>query len=185
MKFVILAAAAAAAFGSTAASANDISGPRVEAVIGWDQVRLSGEGSKSGLAYGIGAGYDFAIGETMSVGVDAEIAGSTAKYSVDDGVDFAELKAGRDIYVGGRITGKVADKVAVYAKAGYTNARLTLDTSVAGFDDLGGNGDGFRVGAGAQYLIGNGAYVGAEYRYSNYEGDFSRNQVVATVGYRF
>ena len=28
-------------------------------------------------------------------------------------------------------------------------------------------------------------YVGGEYRYSNYESDFSRNQIVATVGYRF
>ena len=45
--------------------------------------------------------------------------------------------------------------------------------------------DGFRLGAGLQYLIGNGGYVGAEYRYSNYEQDFTRNQIVATFGYRF
>ena len=185
MKFVTLAAVAAAAFVSSAASANDISGFRVEAIAGWDQIRLSDAGNKSGFAFGAGVGYDLPVGETISVGVDAEISGSTAKLRVSDGVDFAEVKAGRDLYVGGRLSGKVADNVVVYAKAGYTNARLTLDTSVPGFDDLSGNGGGFRLGAGAQYLLGNGAYAGGEYRYSNYEGDFSRNQVVATVGYRF
>ena len=45
MKFITLAAAAAAALVSTAASANDVSGFRVEAIAGWDQVRLSGEGN--------------------------------------------------------------------------------------------------------------------------------------------
>lgn len=185
MKFVTLAAVAAAAFVSSAASANDISGFRGEAILGWDQIRLSGEGNRSGFAYGVGVGYDLPVGETISVGVDAEIAGSTAKLRESLRGEFFEVKAGRDIYVGGRITGKVADNVAVYAKAGYSNARLSTKSNIAGFDDLSGNGDGFRVGAGAQYLLGNGAYVGGEYRYSNYEGDFSRNQVVATLGYRF
>lgn len=185
MKFVTLAAVAAAAFVSSAASANDISGFRVEAIAGWDQIRLSGEGNRSGFAYGAGVGYDLPLGETISVGVDAEIAGSTAKMRESLRGEYFEVKAGRDIYVGGRLTGKVADNVAVYAKAGYSNARLSTKSNIAGFNDLSGNGDGFRLGAGAQYLLGNGAYVGAEYRYSNYESDFSRNQVVATMGYRF
>ena len=185
MKFITLAAAAAAALVSTAASANDVSGFRVEAIAGWDQVRLSGEGNKSGFAYGAGIGYDIPVGATVSVGVDAELSGSTAKLRESLRGEFFEVKAGRDIYVGGRVTGKVADNVAVYAKAGYTNARLSTSSNIPGFDDLSGNGGGFRLGAGSQYLLGNGAYVGGEYRYSNYESDFSRNQIVATVGYRF
>ena len=185
MKFVTLAAVAAAAFVSSAASANGVSGFRAEAIAGWDQIRVSGEGNGSGFAYGAGVGYDLPLGETMSVGVDAELAGSTAKLRESLRGEFIEVNSGRDIYVGGRLTGKVADNVAVYAKAGYSNARMTTKSNIAGFDGLSGNADGFRVGAGAQYLLGNGAYVGGEYRYSNYEGDFSRNQVVATLGYRF
>ena len=48
-----------------------------------------------------------------------------------------------------------------------------------------GEADGGRVGLGAQFLIGKSAYVGAEYRYSNYEAGLSRNQVALTVGTRF
>lgn len=185
MNIFHFAAMTAAALVATSASAADIAGPRVEAVIGWDQVSLSGIGNRSGFMYGLGLGYDFAIGETVSLGVDGEIAGSTGSLNVTDGFDFYNVSAGRDLYVGARITGKVAENVAVYAKGGYSNARISLKTNDPVFGNLSDNGDGFRLGAGAQYLLGGGAYIGAEYRYTNYEGDFSRNQIVATLGYRF
>jgi outer membrane immunogenic protein len=34
-------------------------------------------------------------------------------------------------------------------------------------------------------MIGSSAYIGAEYRYSNYEADISRHQVAGTLGFRF
>jgi outer membrane immunogenic protein len=43
----------------------------------------------------------------------------------------------------------------------------------------------FRVGLGGQYLISGKTYVGAEYRYSNYEANFERHQVAPTLGTRF
>ena len=69
----------------------------------------------------------------------------------------------------------------IYAKAGYTNARA----SVTGFG--GANFDGIRAGAGVesharQQLADS---VRAEYRYSNYEADLSRNQGVIGLGFRF
>lgn len=178
MKFLTLAAASAAALVATSASANDLAGFRLEAIGGWDQVGVAG-GNEGGFVYGAGIGYDVPLGATLSVGADAEFAGSTI-----DATDLGDsVSAGRDIYVGGRITGKVADNLAFVGKVGYTNARLNYD--IAGFGSGNVDLDGFRLGAGLQYLVGNGAYIGAEYRYSNYEQDFTRNQIVAAFGYRF
>jgi outer membrane immunogenic protein len=144
-------------------------GFRVEALAGWDHASASGN-SKSGFVYGLGAGYDFAVGNAVSLGVDAEASDSTVK---DNGV-----KAGRDLYAGGRVNFAVAPKANLYLKAGYTNARIS------GFGSS-ENLDGVRVGAGGQYVFTGKAYVGAEYRYSNYQSDFSRHQVVLTLGTRF
>jgi outer membrane immunogenic protein len=190
MKFVCVAAAAAVAFVSSAASANDISGFRLEALLGWDNVRIENLGNTSGFAYGAGIGYDFAVGETISVGVDAEIMGATTDAEATELVGgtpiTARVSTGRDIFLGARMTGKVADRFAVYARGGYVNGRAEATVSGAGFSDVAsGNLDGFRLGAGGQFLLGEKAYVGGEYRYSNYESDVVRHQVLATFGYRF
>lgn len=190
MKSVCVASALVVGLVASSASANDISGFRLEALLGWDNVKVENFGNKSGFAYGAGIGYDFGVGETLSVGLDAEIMGATTSISgsgfIDDVFVSGKVSTGRDIYVGGRLTGKVADNVALYAKAGYTNGRLSAEADIDG-DEIGasGNGDGFRAGVGGQFLLGGGGYVGGEYRYSNYESDFVRHQVLATFGYRF
>ena len=46
--------------------------------------------------------------------------------------------------------------------------------------------DGYRVSAGGQLNIGRRAFLGAEYRYSNYEdGFFQREQLSERIGFRF
>jgi outer membrane immunogenic protein len=50
---------------------------------------------------------------------------------------------------------------------------------------LSGNGDGLRLGAGIEFALGRGAYAKTEYRYSNYEGGVTRNQVITGLGFRF
>ena len=134
----------------------------------------------------------------MKLGVDLEASDATTrrKESINgivDGSDVdgsAKISAGRDLYAGARLTVAASDKVNVYFKAGYTNARLKA--SVAGtIDGVSGsisdaaNGDGVRLGAGAQFAIRGNTYLGLEYRYSNYEADVTRNQLAATVGFRF
>ncbi len=96
--------------------------------------------------------------------------------------DFAEVKAGRDLYAGGRATFAVSPTANLYLKGGYTNARFK---ATDGEDRFAENVDGFRIGAGGQLTLAGKAYVGAEYRYSNYEAGLSRNQVALTVGTRF
>jgi outer membrane immunogenic protein len=95
---------------------------------------------------------------------------------------------GRDIYVGARVGTTVGANTLLYAKAGYTNARVrtTYDGPGTALDfDVGENLDGFRVGAGAEFALGPNSFLKTEYRYSNYEQDFAKHQVVAGFGFRF
>ena len=179
MKKILLATAASAAFlASTPAFAQAAPvGPRVEAVIGYDKVKALGE-SDGGLLYGIGAGYDFAVAPTVSLGVDAEVSASTQK----EGEAGASVEAGRDLYAGLRASFAVTPSANLYVKGGYTNARFKADDGVDSFSE---NFDGFRLGAGGQVAVHGKAYVGGEYRYSNYQDGLKRHQLALTVGTRF
>jgi outer membrane immunogenic protein len=180
-KILYATAAAAAVIGATPALAQDApaapTGPRVEAVVGYDRVKALGE-KDGGVLFGVGAGYDFAVGRGVSLGADVEATDSTQKESAGG----ASVKAGRDLYAGGRATFAVSPTANLYVKAGYTNARFKADD---GIDTFSRNFDGFRLGAGGQIAVSGKAYVGGEYRYSNYEDALSRHQVAMTVGTRF
>ena len=186
--YVLVAGAALAGLAAPAAAATT-SGGRVEAIVGWDHgsVSLDDFGindsvNADGILFGIGAGYDFAVSETASLGIDLEATESTADLEAGD-PDDTRISVGRDLYVGGRATFAVSPAANLYVKAGYTNARLKISDD-SGFS-ASENGDGIRGGVGAQFMIGGNAYVGAEYRYSNYEADISRHQVVGNIGFRF
>jgi outer membrane immunogenic protein len=195
MRKLLVVASLAAASIAAPAFAQDSGSPsftgfRVEGLAGWDRPHTSGNHS-DGLLYGVGAGYDYQAGR-MVIGVEGEASDSTAKrcfVGVDATGDRLCTKAGRDLYVGGRIGAVVAPTTLLYAKAGYTNARVNTDyTGVAGglaSFNARDNLNGFRVGAGVQQSLGGNAYVKAEYRYSNYEHNYDRNQVVAGFGFRF
>jgi outer membrane immunogenic protein len=183
MKKIVTLGAAAVALAAIATPANAaVGGGRIEAVVGYDNVSfdLGGgvDADASGILYGIGAGYDFAVGEKVALGIDVEAAESTADFEA--GTD--RVAAGRDLYAGVRLTTALSDKANLYFKAGYTNARLKVETAT--LTDA-ANGDGVRGGVGLQFLVGKSMYIGGEYRYSNYEADFTRHQGVATLGFRF
>ena len=183
MKKILFATAASAAFfAATPALAQGApvapAGPRVEALIGYDRVKLGGE-HDGGVLFGIGAGYDFAVGNGVSLGADIEATESTQKIGDED---IAEVKAGRDLYAGGRVSFAVTPSANLYLKAGYTNARFKATEDGDTFAE---NFDGFRLGAGGQVAVSGKAYVGGEYRYSNYEAGLSRHQLALTVGTRF
>ncbi|HEV2746344.1 MAG TPA: porin family protein [Allosphingosinicella sp.] len=190
MKFHLVAAVLATSAFAAPAFAAPTSGARVEAVLGYDNVStdiedFDDEGT-GGILYGLGVGYDFAVGPTTSIGIDAEATESTSDIEFGDGEDSAELDAGRDLYVGGRITGALSPSFNLYGKLGYTNARIKGSVTIAGETvSESGNADGIRAGIGGQFALGGNAYLGAEYRYSNYEGSLQRHQVAGTVGLRF
>jgi len=190
----IVVAALFAASAATPAFAQDASsgrapftGPRVEALAGWDRVQNGGH--DDGVHYGLGAGYDFQAGGAI-VGIEGEAADSTVKQCVGSTTAADPricAKAGRDLYVGGRVGAVVGGSTLLYAKGGYTNAQVKL-TGNDGTGRIGlgkSNLDGYRVGVGAEHAIGTNSYVKTEYRYSNYESGFARHQVVAGFGFRF
>jgi outer membrane immunogenic protein len=209
----LLAAVSAAAIAvPAAAQSTSFSGPRVEALVGYDS---SQPGSDSnipnveekfdGVNYGVGVGYDIDLGSTV-LGVEGELMESEAKTDFNTAgfatYGIANVDAGRDLYAGVRAGVKVGPNSLVYAKGGYTNARynvLTTDNTTDTQTDL--KVDGWRVGAGAQVNLSNNLYVKGEYRYSNYAGgevesptgvesdnfdvDLDRHQFVAGVGLKF
>lgn len=190
---LILASASATALAVPAAAQDNsaFTGPRIEGLAGYDISKagsdvdndLNDEEDQSidGFMYGVGLGYDVAVGGVV-LGAEAELTDSTAKTELVDG-DLENLgidgsyETGRGIYVGARAGVLANPNTLVYVKGGYTNARYnlladdgtnTLETDL----DL----DGWRVGAGAEYAMSENTFVKLEYRYSNYaEGEFDFN----------
>lgn len=218
---VILAAGtalvAAPAFAQDASPAQNFDGLRVEGLVGYDHNRSGStedidtsrdlKQSIDGVVYGIGLGYDVAAGTNLTVGAEAEITDSSAKWDNNNGVpntfNLGRVEAGRDIYVGARVGYAVSPSTLVYAKGGYTNARYNLQ-GTDGTTNLRQrlDTDGWRVGAGAEQKLGENTFVKLEYRYSKLsEGEFDfngdtpdssrfnidtdRHQVMAGVGVRF
>ncbi len=186
----IVVAALLAASAATPVLAQDkapFTGARVEGLVGWDRVQNNGH--DDGVTYGIGAGYDFQTGMGL-VGIEAEASDSGVKQCAGSSTVADPrfcAKAGRDLYVGGRVGTVIGGSTLLYAKGGYTTARakLTGDDGSGQLTLAKTNLDGFRVGAGAEYALSPNSFVKTEYRYSNYEQGFARHQVVAGFGMRF
>lgn len=199
-KLLLATAAGAAALAALPAAAQDgpFTGLRAEALVGYDNLQDGGDGvddgGRDGVAYGGAIGYDVQMGGVI-VGAEAELTGSSIRARSRDILetnDRLRLKAGRDIYVGGRVGFLVSPLAMVYAKAGYTNAAVEArydlgNVRVTDQSEL----DGFRVGGGLEYQMSPRTYVKGEYRYSNYseiegfDADVDRHQVMAGVGFRF
>lgn len=190
-KIVALTAVSVLAATATPAAAQTLAapvGPRVEALVGYDALRVDlndfGIDEKlkdNDLFYGVGAGYDFAVTPSVAAGVDVELTGSNNKANFSDAEENAEIRTGRDAYVGGRVTLPVSTAANLYVKGGYTNLKVKGEAN--GVDDS-FNLDGYRLGAGGQFGVGRGAYVGGEYRFSDYEDDVTRHQFAVTLGTR-
>ncbi|MBB3348925.1 MULTISPECIES: outer membrane protein [unclassified Sphingomonas] len=198
-------ATAAAAFGVALATPalaqnGDFSGPRLEALAGYDNLQDGGDGDsegREGFTYGALLGYDFQRGNIV-YGIDGEITDATTKsrsYNEVTAGDRFSVEAGRDLYIGGRLGYVISPAAMIYAKGGYTNARVEsryqpntgADNELVDKADL----DGFRLGAGLEYKLTPTAFVKGEYRYSHYgeiEGyniDLDRHQLMAGLGIRF
>ncbi len=194
MRKLATAAALTAATIATPAFAQDnpnLGGFHIDGIVGWDHPSIEGE-TADGVVYGIGAGYDFRAGNAI-FGVEVEATDSSSDESVTGSAiagDTLRVRAGRDLYVGGRAGFGIGSNSLLYAKLGYTNSRVRVDyddgtaATLADFS-LRDNLDGVRAGAGAQFGIGSNAYIRTEYRYSNYEQGFDRHQVIGGVGFRF
>lgn len=189
--FAALCLAATIATPALAQDNPNLGGFHVDGLVGWDRSSIQNEHA-NGVTYGVGAGYDFRAGNAI-FGVEAEASDSTADRTATGAViagDSLRVRAGRDLYIGGRAGVGVGGNSLVYVKAGYTNARFRADYddgTVATVNDFTQrtNLDGVRAGVGAQIGVGNHAYLRTEYRYSNYQDGVDRHQVVGGFGVRF
>lgn len=214
---LILASASAAALAMPAAAQDNsnFTGPRIEGVAGYDISRPGSsedidnaadlDQSVDDLAYGVGVGYDVALGGVV-VGVEAEWVESEAQseYDTTAFTDYGvgNVSAGRDLYAGIRVGVPVTPSTLVYAKGGYTNAQydmLATDNTTDINNDI--DLDGWRVGAGIEQNLGGSFFVKGEYRYSNYgqgeieapsglesdrfDVDIDRHQFMVGAGLRF
>ena len=215
-KFVVATLLAGTAV-ATPALAQDVgptfTGPRVEAILGYDHVGAGSDvdnnngrddQSIDGLLYGVGAGYDINLGSAV-VGVEGEYTDSTAKsdrYDLTDQFGFGRVSQGRDLYIGARAGILASPNTLVYVKGGYTNTTLNVlagDTDET--TDTAFKLDGWRIGGGVERAINQNTFAKLEYRYSKYDSahidymdgatssefdiDTDRHQVVASVGWRF
>lgn len=186
---------AALALAPTPAAAEDFTGPRIEAHAGWDRVGVDSsafkvDDDKDGIVYGVGVGYDVAVSPSIVAGIEAEFDLSDVDLRTVNGTTTATVEAKRDISVAARLGAKVGENVLVYAKAGYSNARLkgvikTGGTTGTTTTEVSGSGDGLRAGGGLEFALGGGAYAKAEYRYSDYESGVTRHQALTGFGFRF
>ena len=190
-KFLIAALAASAlATPALAQDAAPFTGFRLEGLVGYDNLKGNG-GGRDGVAYGLGAGYDFQIGGAV-LGIEGEAMDSSTN-GCETGFAVANdricANAKRDLYAGARVGVAVAPSTLVYAKAGYTNARVRVNytdpTTPANNLSAADNLDGIRVGGGIEQKLGTNLYAKAEYRYSNYESGIERHQVLGGIGFRF
>jgi outer membrane immunogenic protein len=168
-------------------------GFRIDLMAGFDSVRADVEGDDNnetfrGAVYGVGIGYDMPLG-AVDFGIDAEATFTTSDRTITQG----ELALGRDLYVGGRLTGHVSNSVSVYGKAGYTNLGIRTDLNanqtVPDLGDVRGTLNGVRGAIGIQISASDNdeqdVYYGVEARYSNYESGVTRRQAMLVIGARF
>lgn len=158
MKKSLFAVAAVAALFSTPAFANEFTGVRAEVTAGANDV--IGGVDLTDVTYGAGVGVDAELYKNVIVGVEA---------SADNVFDRS------NIAVSGRLGYVVTDNVMVYGKVGYASWKQFAGTEL----------DGLRVGGGVEVALPGPFYTGAEYRYSDFEGNVGQHAAVVKVGVRF
>jgi outer membrane immunogenic protein len=177
----------------TATGTAHAEGVRAEVHAGFDGLDRRNSSASEDVFAGIGVGYDFSINDKTFIGVEANLDESNINNRVGPTPvgTTARLKANRDINVNVRVGTSIGGKTKVYALGGYTNLRAKATVTVVPpvgpttrISDS-GNADGYRVGVGVERDIGKRAYAKLEYRYSNYEGGFTRNQGLVGIGIRF
>lgn len=201
MNYIASTLAAALVIGVAApASAEPFNGPFLGVQGGWNQDDLGTPTTDFGTVAinqkrdsfnaGVFAGYDYKIANSFVLGAEAGI-----QFGVDDEIvsttnlGTVTIDPKRSIDLTARAGYLVDSKTLIYARGGYTNARVrtTLEDNT-GVSTLSGDRDGWLVGGGLERAITDNITARVEYRYSDLsdsDGKFDRHQALVGVAYRF
>lgn len=203
LKSVFAAAIAAAAVPGLAQDARaTFNGPFIGAQAGWQQdrrnvelntggVNIDATAKKSGFAYGAQVGYDVRLGESVVVGAEVDITGTSGSSRFTD----FDLKTGRSIAATARLGFLTDPQGLVYARGGYRNARFSVDSFNGA--DASFTRDGYTIGAGYERYLASNVSARVEYAYSGlgedqiFVGnaaqaiDNNRHNVMAGINFRF
>jgi outer membrane immunogenic protein len=198
-RFALIAATAAAvAAPAMAQDAERFNGPFIGGQLGWQQDRqtltvgtLEAKNNASGLSYGGQLGYDFRLGGSTVLGLEAFMTGRTGQTEFDD----FDLRQGRTFGATARLGYLLDESGLLYARGGWANARFTADDGV---DRVSENRDGFTVGAGYERYLSDNVSARIEYNYSDFGKDdlsaiagpgaelaYRRHAITAGVNFRF
>ena len=182
------------------AHAADFNGPYVGAQVGWQSEKmkypessfgsLSIDDKKQSVTTGIYAGYDKKIKERVVIGAEAGL-----DFATDDEVQSSvagtsySIDPKYSIDLTARAGFLVNPQTLVYARGGYTNARVrTTNIEAAGSKSASSSQDGWVAGAGVERRLTDNTSARLEYRYSKFredDGEDKRNRVLAGLSYRF
>ncbi|MBA3677948.1 MAG: porin family protein [Sphingosinicella sp.] len=169
------------------ASAQSLSGFRVEAHTGVDRVETDVD--DTGVLYGIGLGYDFAIGSSTFAGVEVNLDGTNAGRCESGRIIAGDLlcsESAQDISVLARLGTRVSDRGKIYAALGYSSFQVDVDYTAGGVTRSSDQTlEGIRAAVGYQHNLSERFYLKGEYRYTGYGSGERRHQGVVGFGISF
>jgi len=207
IKALTLAAVVAAGFAAQPAFAQDASadtetvaangtsfrGLRVEGNFGGDRFQSEGDHNDK-FGYGGTIGFDGTIGQRIVIGAEGSYwrPGNGNENTVDlANGNTVDHKAFQEWGAAVRAGYLFTPQLLVFGKAGYVNGEQRRAISGPAGNELAYDhysADGYQVGGGVEYTLTQGrlpVYVNAQYVYSNYHGDTSRQRVMGGIGVRF
>ena len=132
-------------------------GPRVEATVSFPDVADS-----DNAEFGVGAGYDFALSDRVTFGLDADV---TRPFSDT-----------RVVGAGARLGAALNEDAQAFARVGYERAD---------FNNSNLNLEGLAIGGGLQFRLTDHAYATTEYRYTDFDHGVGAHGLRAGLGFRF
>jgi outer membrane immunogenic protein len=194
MKKLIPLAAMCVTLLTITARAEVFNGPFIGAQAGWEQNSfddpfgiLTDKSKRSGLQYGVNAGYDLKLTERLVFGVQADLGFTTGSDTRVLGTSITRLKPQRSFDFSARAGFLAAPSTLFYARTGYSNARFKLEETVNAVKNrIAGSSDGWMLGGGIEQAFTDKISGRLEYRRTDLEGEKNnRNQLLLGVEYHF
>ncbi len=148
------------------------------------------DNSVTGVDYGIYAGFNSKVQDNIVVGGEVELGMGGKLLSKNLGLGYtASVDPGFNYALSARVGFLVAPNALVYVKGGYASEKVrtdvALNSTIVPTASSSGQSTGWIAGAGVEYGFTDKISGRVEYRYTKLKGSYTRNQILAGVGYNF